>query len=134
MKDNHKLVAVLKQLLAAELEDIRDDLALSEMCKASDFERSHRALEQQALGKIQHAGQLIQRIISANGTPGITKLDLLRFGFADLNNRSDLPISKKPVSVKSRTLGLRLFSIFHNGQRANAPVEGPTSMREDFIE
>ena len=80
MKGNEKLLAVLNQRLADELTAINQYMVHSEMCDNWGFGMLHKAIEKQAMDEMHHAEWLIQRIIFLEGTPAVSKLNLIKIG------------------------------------------------------
>jgi bacterioferritin len=80
MKGNEKLLATLNQLLAEELTAINQYMVHSEMCDNWGYETLHKAIEKQAMDEMHHAEWLIQRIITLEGMPIVSKLNPLQIG------------------------------------------------------
>ena len=80
MKGNDKLINVLNDLLADELTAISQYMVHSEMCDSWGYDKLHKAIESQAMDEMHHAEWLIQRIISLEGTPVVSKLNPMKIG------------------------------------------------------
>jgi bacterioferritin len=80
MKGNDKIIEVLNQLLADELTAINQYMVHSEMCDNWGYDSLHKAIEGQARDEMHHAEWLIQRIIFLEGTPVVSKLNLMTIG------------------------------------------------------
>jgi bacterioferritin len=80
MKGNEKLLATLNQLLSEELTAINQYMVHSEMCDNWGYEKLHEAIEKQAFDEMHHAEWLIQRIITLEGIPIVSKLNPLQVG------------------------------------------------------
>jgi bacterioferritin (cytochrome b1) len=122
MKDNYELVAALHHLLSNELEDIREDLVLSEMCASAGFEKSHQVIKQQALRKIRRAGWLMQHIISLNGQLERPQIDPIEFNIGDRTKRLPFRVDRKLESAKPHELGLPLFAIPNTNEHQSSFV------------
>ena len=80
MKGNEKLLAIFNQRLADELTAINQYMVHSEMCSNWGYEKLHDAIEKQTMDEMHHAEWLIQRIIFLEGTPAVSKLNLVKIG------------------------------------------------------
>ncbi len=82
MKGNDKIIATLNELLADELTAISQYMVHSEMCDNWGYDKLHKAIEAQAIDEMHHAEWLIARIIFLEGTPVVSKLNLMKIGAA----------------------------------------------------
>jgi bacterioferritin len=80
MKGDKKVIDVLNQLLADELTAISQYMVHSEMCSNWGYEKLHKAIEKQAIDEMHHAEWLIRRILFLEGSPVVSKLNLMRIG------------------------------------------------------
>ena len=80
MKGNEKLITVLNSLLADELTAINQYMVHSEMCENWGYSKLHKAIRKQAMDEMTHAEWLIERIIFFEGTPMVSKLNVLKIG------------------------------------------------------
>ena len=80
MEGNKKLLSTLNELLADELTAISQYMVHSEMCDNWGYAKLHKAIEKQAMEEMHHAEWLIQRILFLEGSPEVSKLNLMRIG------------------------------------------------------
>jgi bacterioferritin len=80
MKGNDKILAVLNERLADELTAINQYMVHSEMCENWGYSKLHIAIRKQAMDEMHHAEWLIERIIYLDGSPTVSKLNLIKIG------------------------------------------------------
>jgi bacterioferritin len=80
MNGNEKLIVELNQRLADELTAINHYMVHSEIFKNWGYSKLHVAIRKQALEEMYHAEWLIERIISLDGSPTISKLNSIKMG------------------------------------------------------
>ena len=80
MKGNKELLTVLNSLLADELTAINQYMVHSEMCENWGYGKLHAAIRKQAMDEMHHAEWLIERIIFFEGTPTVSKLNVIKIG------------------------------------------------------
>jgi bacterioferritin len=80
MKGNAALIKKLNELLAEELTAINQYMVHSEMCDNWGYQKLHKAIEKQAIEEMRHAEWLIGRILFLEGSPTVSKLNVIRIG------------------------------------------------------
>jgi bacterioferritin len=80
MKGDPKLLETLNSLLADELTAISQYMVHSEMCADWGYEKLHKAVEQRAKDEMEHAEELIGRIIFLEGRPVVSKIHPMHIG------------------------------------------------------
>lgn len=107
MKGNAKLLTTLNHLLADELTAISQYMVHSEMCESWGYGKLHKAIEGQAMDEMHHAEWLIQRIIFLEGSPAVSKLNLMKIGVtvADMIGNDQ---TAEVDAVKAYNTGIRL--------------------------
>ena len=80
MKGSEKLIAVLNERLADELTAINQYMVHSEMCENWGYSKLHAAMRKQAMDEMHHAEWLIERIIFLEGSPTVSKLNMIKIG------------------------------------------------------
>ena len=80
MKGNERMLEELNNLLTDELTAINQYMVHSEMCENWGYEKLHQAIRKQAMEEMHHAEWLIERIIFFEGTPTVSKLNMIRIG------------------------------------------------------
>jgi bacterioferritin len=97
MKGNEKLLKVLNQHLTEALTSINQLMVHAEMCNNWGYRKLHNAIEKQATDEILHTEWLIQRIISLEGTPSLTKINQVKIGktvFEIVNDDKDTAVTE----------------------------------------
>lgn len=82
MKGSEKLLTVLNQLLAGELTAISQYKVHSETCDNWGYGRLYKEIEGRARDEMRHAEWLVQRILSLEGTPVVSKLNPIKIGLS----------------------------------------------------
>ena len=82
MKPNPTLAGVLNQLLADELAAISECMVHSELCAEWGYKKLHKALKHQAKDEMRHAEWLVERIITLESAPEMSKLRPLKIAKA----------------------------------------------------
>lgn len=91
MKSQKEIIGTLNALLADELTAISQYIVHSEMCKNWGFEKLHTAVEKRAITEMDHAEQLIGRILFLEGVPIVSNLNPMHIGSSVLEQfRNDL--------------------------------------------
>jgi bacterioferritin len=80
MKGNKELILDLNNLLADELTAINQYMVHAELCKNWGYIKLNNAIRTQALEEMHHASWLIERIIFLDGSPTVSKLNLIKIG------------------------------------------------------
>ena len=80
MKGNEKLLTILNQRLADELTAINQYMVHSEICENWGFGKLHNAIRKQAMDEMLHAEWLIEKIIFLDGSPTVSKLNIIKIG------------------------------------------------------
>jgi bacterioferritin len=75
-----KVQNVLNALLADELTAINQYMVHSEMCDNWGYEALHKAIEKRAIDEMRHAESLIARILFLEGSPTVSKLNVISIG------------------------------------------------------
>jgi len=84
MKGDERVVKKLDELLSDELTAIMQYVVHAEMCANWGYGRLHQAVEKRARQEMNHAEELIARIIFLEGTPTVSRLNQVHVG-------SDIP-------------------------------------------
>ncbi len=75
-----QIVALLDDVLSAELTAINQYFLHAEMCHNWGFERLHQKIRTESIEEMQHAEALIERILFLEGTPNVTRLGKISVG------------------------------------------------------
>jgi bacterioferritin len=80
MKGTKEVVEQLNTLLADELTAINQYIVHSEIYHNWGYQKLHDTIKKRALGEMQHAEKLIERILFLEGTPSVGKLNNISIG------------------------------------------------------
>lgn len=80
MRGNKKIIKLLNTLLTGELSAADQYFVHSRMYQDWGLEKLYERIAHEAQEELQHADQLIQRILFLEGTPDIASRDSLRIG------------------------------------------------------
>lgn len=80
MQGNVQLLNLLNQRLSEELTAISQYVVHSEMCDNWGYKGLHDHIMKHAMDEMHHAETLIRRIIFLEGTPVVSKLNLISIG------------------------------------------------------
>ncbi len=107
MKGDERVVAKLDELLSDELTAIMQYVVHAEMCANWGYPRLHEAVEKRARQEMQHAEELITRIIFLEGTPTVSRLNQIHVG-ADVSAQlqADLESERQAVRVYNEAIHL----------------------------
>ena len=76
MKGNSKVIAVLSEVLKAELTAINQYFLHAEMCENWGYEKLSEYIKKQSIGEMKHAEALMERILFLDGSPTMKPLEL----------------------------------------------------------
>ena len=81
MRDTSKeVIAVLNDVLCAELTAINQYFLHSEMCADWGYTILHKKIRMESIDEMKHAEQLIERVLYLNGIPNVQKLGRINIG------------------------------------------------------
>jgi bacterioferritin len=80
MKGDAKIIAILNDVLTAELTAINQYFVHAEMCENWGYERLHHVIRKHSIGEMKHAEELIERVLFLDGVPNVQKLDKINIG------------------------------------------------------
>jgi bacterioferritin len=93
VKGDPKVIAILNQVLKAELTAINQYFLHAEMCENWGYERMAKHTRAESIEEMQHAEKLMERILLLDGTPNMTdyfKINIGQTVKAQLKNDLDL--------------------------------------------
>jgi len=80
VKGDAKVIAILNEVLKAELTAINQYFLHSEMCENWGYMKMAKLMRKESIEEMQHADQLVARILFLDGLPNMQSLDQLRIG------------------------------------------------------
>ncbi len=80
MKGNSKVIAVLNQVLKAELTAINQYFLHAEMCENWGYERLAKLIKKESIEEMVHAEKLIERILFLDGSPNMSDYFKINIG------------------------------------------------------
>lgn len=80
MRGSEKVISILKTLLTGELSAADQYFVHSRMYQDWGLEKMYKRLAHESEEELQHANQLIQRILFLEGIPDVASRDALRIG------------------------------------------------------
>ncbi|MCC6337076.1 MAG: bacterioferritin [Myxococcales bacterium] len=80
MKGDAKVIALLNDILTAELTAINQYFLHAELCEHWGFERLHHRLRKESIEEMRHAEKLVHRILFLEGLPNLQKLNKVGVG------------------------------------------------------
>ena len=99
MKGNPKVLAVLNDVLKAELTSINQYMVHAEMCENWGFKKLGKITKVNAIGEMKHAEVLIERILYLEGTPNVSDMFKILIGKAVPEQlKNDLKLEEDAVS------------------------------------
>ena len=80
MKSDPKIIALLNDVLKAELTAINQYFLHAEMCENWGYERLAKLIRKESIEEMQHAEKLMERILYLDGTPNMTDYFKINIG------------------------------------------------------
>ena len=80
MQGNERVIALLNEVLKAELTAINQYFLHAEMCENWGYKRLSSYARKESIEEMRHAESLMERILYLNGTPTMNELFPLRIG------------------------------------------------------
>ncbi len=80
MKGDPKVIAVLSQVLKAELTAINQYFLHAEMCENWGYQRMAKQVRKESIEEMQHAEILMERILYLDGTPNMSDYFKINIG------------------------------------------------------
>ncbi len=105
MRGNKKVIKVLNSLLTGELSAADQYFVHSRMYQDWGFDKLYERIAHEAQEELQHADELIQRILFLQGTPDVASRDALRIGI-DVPSMlaNDLKLELEVVSALKKAI------------------------------
>jgi bacterioferritin len=91
VKGNAKIIALLNEVLKAELTAINQYFLHAEMCENWGYERLAKLIRKESIEEMEHAEELIERILYLDGAPNMSEYFKINIGSTvDQQFRNDL--------------------------------------------
>jgi bacterioferritin len=132
MKGDAKVIAILNEVLKAELTAINQYFLHAEMCENWGYEKLATHTRKESIEEMQHAEKLMERILYLDGTPNMSDYFKINIGQnvkAQLQN--DLNVEYDAVKRLNRGIAL-CVQVGDNGSREL--LEGILTDEEEHID
>ena len=114
MKGNAKVIALLNEVLKAELTAINQYFLHAEMCENWGYERMAKLVRKESIEEMQHAEKLMERILYLDGTPNMSDYFKINIGATvEQQIRNDLELEY--TAVKRLNDGIQLCIKMNDG-------------------
>ena len=80
MKGDPQVIALLNDVLTAELTAVNQYWVHARMCENWGYQRLWKKLREESIGEMKHADQLIERILYLEGVPNVQRLGKVNVG------------------------------------------------------
>jgi len=107
MKGNPEVIAVLQEVLKAELTAINQYFVHAEMCENWGYHRLGDLVKKEAIDEMKHAEKLIERILFLDATPNVSDYFKINIG-ADVKKQLENDLALECEAVKRLNRGIQL--------------------------
>jgi len=105
VKGHDRVVALLNDVLTAELTAINQYFIHARICENWGYERLWKKIRSESIGEMRHADELIARILYLEGTPNVQKLGKVNVGQTVPEQlRLDLELEKAAVTMLNQAI------------------------------
>jgi bacterioferritin len=117
MKGDPKVIAVLSEVLKAELTAINQYFLHAEMCENWGYQRMSKLIRKESIEEMVHAEKCIERILYLDGTPNMSDYFKINVG-ATLEQQLKNDLELEYTAVKRLNEGIPVCEAQHdNGSR-----------------
>ena len=117
MKGDTKVIAVLNEVLKAELTAINQYFLHAEMCENWGYEKLATHTRKESIEEMQHAEKLMERILYLDGTPNMSDYFKINIG-PDVKAQLQNDLEVEYTAVKRLNRGIALcVQVGDNGSR-----------------
>jgi bacterioferritin len=132
VKGNPKVIAVLSEVLKAELTAINQYFLHAEMCENWGYEKLARHTRKESIEEMQHAEKLMERILLLDGTPNMSDYFKINIG-ANVKAQLQNDLNVEYEAVKRLNKGVATcVDVGDNGSREL--LEGILTDEEEHID
>jgi len=107
MKGKPEVLKVLQEMLKEELGAISQYFLHGEMCQNWGYKKLYEHTKKESINEMQHAEELVERILFLEGTPNLGELPKLNIG-KDVKQQfeNDLALEKNAVAAYNEAIAL----------------------------
>jgi bacterioferritin len=117
MKGHDQVIALLNEVLTAELTAINQYFIHARMCENWGYERLWKKFREEAIGEMRHADRLIERVLYLEGLPNVQRLGKVNVG-QNVPEQLRLDLDLERAAVTALNSGIELCrSLGDNGSR-----------------
>jgi bacterioferritin len=117
VKGHDQIIAVLNDVLTAELTAINQYFIHARMCENWGYERLWKKVREESIGEMKHADRLIERILYLEGVPNLQKLGKVNVG-ETVPEQLKLDLAVEAAAIKALNAGIALsVQLGDNGTR-----------------
>ena len=107
MKGDKKVIDLLNEVLTAELTAVNQYFLHARLCENWGYERLWKKVRAESIDEMQHADNVIARILYLDGLPNLQKLGKLEIGETVVEQlKSDLALEKRAIPVLNAGIAL----------------------------
>jgi bacterioferritin len=107
MRGHQQVIALLNDVLTAELTAVNQYFIHARMCENWGYERLWHKIKHESIDEMKHADEVIERILYLEGLPNLQRLGKLNIGqTVDEQLKSDLALEAHAIPVLNRGIEL----------------------------
>ena len=100
MRGHQQVIALLNDVLTAELTAINQYFIHGRMCENWGYERLWKKIREESIGEMKHADKLIERILYLEGVPNLQRLGKVNVGETVPEQlRLDLEVEREAIRM-----------------------------------
>jgi len=117
MKGHEQIIAMLNDVLTAELTAINQYFIHARMCENWGYQRLWKTIREESIGEMKHADRLIERILYLDGVPNLQRLGKVNVG-ETVPEQLRLDLAVEAAAIKALNAGIELSrTLGDNGTR-----------------
>jgi bacterioferritin len=100
MRGHQQVIALLNDVLTAELTAVNQYFIHARMCENWGYERLWKKIREESIGEMKHADKLIERILYLEGVPNLQRLGKVNVGETVPEQlRLDLEVEREAIRM-----------------------------------
>jgi bacterioferritin len=100
MRGHQQVIALLNDVLTAELTAVNQYFIHARMCENWGYERLWKKIREESIGEMKHADRLIERILYLEGVPNLQRLGKVNVGETVPEQlRLDLEVEREAIRM-----------------------------------